>query len=66
MHRAKLREHCIGFKPLMERHGKWWQVTCPKCGKRVAWLPTENEAKLNWNAQVECYWNMKGHEEEND
>jgi uncharacterized Zn finger protein (UPF0148 family) len=63
-HKARLWNHCPGFKPIIDRHGKWWQVTCPNCGKRVAWQRSETEAKQNWNAQMECAARMKGHEDE--
>jgi predicted RNA-binding Zn-ribbon protein involved in translation (DUF1610 family) len=63
-HKANLREHCLGVKPVISKQGKWWKVTCPGCGKTVAYRQSECEAKQDWNAQMECAAKMKGHEDE--
>ena len=59
-----LKEHCKGVRPVIERHGRWWRVTCPQCGKRIAYLNTEFDAKQDWNTQMECAMWMRGEEDE--
>lgn len=63
-HPARLWEHCTGIKPLILKNGRWWQVVCPNCGKRLGYQSSESEAKQNWNAQMECAARMKGHEDD--
>ncbi len=53
-HHMNLTPHCKGYKPVLEKHSHWWRVTCPKCGKRIAYLRSDKDAKTNWNAMMEC------------
>lgn len=58
------KQHCIGHVPEVSKHGRYWQIRCPGCGKKINYYHTQAEARFDWNVQCECDYRMKG--EKND